>query len=330
MAFFDLPAEELARFAPELNEPADFDDFWAQTFTDHGSGPLDFICEPVETHLSVLDAFDISWRGFDGTTVHGWLVLPRGTEGPLPTVVQYTGYAGGRGMPFENIAYAVGGYAQFIIDARGQGWRSPSPKPGSEDPGLRTSGSVPGFMTAGVLDPELYYYRRLFVDAVRLAEAAASHERVDADRLFVTGGSQGGAMALAVAALAGHRNVKIAGCAPDVPFMCNFPRAIGLTDAYPYKEVADYLATYPQRHAQVMRTLSYFDGMSMAARATMPGLFSVGLMDQITPPSTVYSAYRHYAGEKAIEVYPFNGHEGGTGYQIERIHQWLKGLVATR
>lgn len=330
MAFFDLSPAELASYAPDLDEPADFDEFWTRTFDEHGAGPLDFTCEPVETHLTVLDAFEISWRGFDGHRVYGWLALPNGVDGPLPAVVQYTGYSMGRGMPFENIQFAVGGYAQFVIDARGQGWRNGSTKLGSEDPGLRTSGSVPGFMTAGVLNPEGYYYRRLFVDAVRLAEAAAGHDRVDAGRLFVTGGSQGGAMALAVAGLAQLRGVQIAGCAPEVPFMCHFTRAIGLTDAYPYKEVADYLASYPQRQRQVMRTLSYFDGMSMAARATMPGLFSVGLMDQITPPSTVYAAYHHYAGEKSIEVYPFNGHEGGTTYQLKRIHHWLAELLGER
>jgi cephalosporin-C deacetylase len=40
-------------------------------------------------------------------------------------------------------------------------------------------------------------------------------------------------------------------------------------------------------------------------------LFSVGLIDDITPPSTVFTAYNHYAGPKDIAVYPYNGHEGG-------------------
>ena len=43
----------------------------------------------------------------------------------------------------------------------------------------------------------------------------------------------------------------------------------------------------------------------------MPALFSVGLVDEITPASTVFAAYNHYAGPKQIAVYPFNGHEGG-------------------
>ena len=329
MAFFDLPREELEQYAPALDEPADFDEFWATTFADHGSGPLEFECKPVDTHLKVLEAFEVSWNGFDGSRVHGWLVAPRDADQPLPAVVQYTGYSCGRGMPFDNIAYAVGGYAQFIIDARGQGWRTPSSVEGSHDPGLQTSGSVPGLMTMGVLDPELYYYRRLFVDVVRLLEGVMDHDLVDPKRVVVTGGSQGGAMALAAAALAKHRGLEIAGCAPEVPFLCHFSRAIGLTDAYPYKEVADYLATYPQREAQVRETLSYFDGVSMAARISVPGLFSVGLMDEITPPSTVFAAYNHYAGPKAIEVYPFNGHEGGQSYQLERIHRWMSELHGT-
>jgi cephalosporin-C deacetylase len=46
-------------------------------------------------------------------------------------------------------------------------------------------------------------------------------------------------------------------------------------------------------------------------RATASALFSVGLADDITPPSTVFAAFHHYAGRKDISVYPYNGHEGG-------------------
>ena len=47
----------------------------------------------------------------------------------------------------------------------------------------------------------------------------------------------------------------------------------------------------------------------------MPSLFSVGLVDEITPPSTVFAAYNHYAGPKQIQVYAFNSHEGGRSDQ---------------
>ncbi|MBN9196183.1 MAG: acetylxylan esterase, partial [Microbacterium sp.] len=68
---------------------------------------------------------------------------------------------------------------------------------------------------------------------------------------------------------------------------------------------------------RVFDTLSYFDGVNFAKRATAPGLFSVGLMDQTCPPSTVYAAFNSYAGPHEIEVYSHNQHEGG------QSDQWL-------
>ena len=38
---------------------------------------------------------------------------------------------------------------------------------------------------------------------------------------------------------------------------------------------------------------------------------------RITPPSTVFAAYNHYAGPKEIAVYPFNGHEGGGTHHLK-------------
>ena len=50
-------------------------------------------------------------------------------------------------------------------------------------------------MTRGILEPETYYYRRLITDAVRAVEAVRAHPAVDASRVVVTGGSQGGGSA---------------------------------------------------------------------------------------------------------------------------------------
>jgi cephalosporin-C deacetylase len=66
--------------------------------------------------------------------------------------------------------------------------------------------------------------------------------------------------------------------------------------------------------------LSYFDGLNFAARAHSPALFSVGLMDDVCPPSTVFAAYNHYSAPKQIRIWPYNQHEGGETFQtIEKI-----------
>jgi cephalosporin-C deacetylase len=80
----------------------------------------------------------------------------------------------------------------------------------------------------------------------------------------------------------------------------------------PYSELAEYCRVHAGQVDQVFATLSYIDVVNHAKRATAPALFAVGLVDEITPASTVFAAYNHYAGPKQIGIYQFNGHEGGT------------------
>ena len=78
---------------------------------------------------------------------------------------------------------------------------------------------------------------------------------------------------------------------------------------------------------RVFGTLAYFDGAVLGRRASAPALFSVALMDEICPPSTVFAAYHAYGGPKAIEVYPFNDHEGGEAFQRGAQLAWLRSLL---
>jgi len=151
----------------------------------------------------------------------------------------------------------------------------------------------------------------VFTDAVRAVEAARSHTAVDGARIAVTGGSQGGGITLAVAGL----EPTVIAAMPDVPFLCHYRRATELVDTHPYAEISQFCHTHRDQVETVFRTLSYFDGVNFAARAQAQALFSVGLMDDTCPPSTVFAAYNHYAGPKQMRVWPYNRHEGGGTFQ---------------
>ncbi|WP_206188006.1 acetylxylan esterase, partial [Streptomyces neyagawaensis] len=116
----------------------------------------------------------------------------------------------------------------------------------------------------------------------------------------------------------------LVGVAPDVPFLCDFPRATTITDRDPYREIGKYLKTHRGRAADVQRTLAYFDGVHFAARGRAPALFSAALEDLTCPPSTVFAAFNAWAeDDKRIEVYEFNDHEGGGPYQEAAKLRWL-------
>ncbi len=319
MAWFDLPRAELEKYRYPTAEPAGFDQFWRATVAAARTHPLDPAFTPVDYALTNVDTFDVTFSGYGGQRIKGWLLLPRGRSAPVPGIVSFIGYGGGRATPWDWLRWSALGLAQLVMDTRGQGssW-STGDTPDLGDPELGSGDPAhPGFMTRGVLSPESYYYRRLITDAVRAVEVLRAHPAVDATRIAVEGGSQGGALSLAVAGLAPallDDAVKVA--LVDVPFLCAFQRALELVDTNPYAEISRFLKVHRTRVEQVMNTLNHIDGVHFAARATAQALFSVGLMDDICPPSTVYAAYNAYAGPKEVRVWAFNNHEGGGTVQF--------------
>ena len=205
-----------------------------------------------------------------------------------------------------------------MVDTRGQGsgWTT-----GATADATGSGPSQPGFLTRGIEDPRGYFYRRAFGDAVRALELLRGHELVDPSRVAVAGASQGGGLALAVAALVPG---EVAALLCDVPFLCDFRRAAAVAQAEPYLELVRYLAAHRDDVEAVFGTLAYFDGVVLAPLATAPALFSVALMDRTCPPSTVFGAYHAYGGPKEIAVYPFNDHEGGEAHQRTRQLAWLR------
>ncbi len=323
MPRFDLSLPELREYHPQVAEPADFDDFWRRTLAESRRFPTEPRLTRQESSLTQVEVYDLVFPGFGGQPVHAWYLLPAGTTGRLPAMVEYNGYGGGRGLPHERLAWVTAGYAYLFMDTRGQGsvWGSGGDTP---DPN-GTGPSVPGFMTRGIERPEDHYYRRVYTDAVRAIDAIRTLDRVDPARVAVCGGSQGGGIALAAAGLADG----LVGVLPEVPFLCHFERAVGMTEEDPYQEIVRYLSVHRDAAEQTFRTLSYLDGVNFAARATAPALFSVGLLDPVCPPSTVFAAFNRYGGDAEIEVYPFNQHEGGGGHHWVRQAAWL-GRVLSR
>jgi cephalosporin-C deacetylase len=332
MPLFDLPPEKLRGYTSTVSPPADLQDFWDTTIEEARTFPLDASFQPAQTHLTVIDTFDVTFAGYGGAPIKGWLHLPANREpgSLLPVVVQYVGYSGGRGLVNQDTKWAQAGYAHFIMDTRGQGFGglvgdTADPHPSAGDV------AYAGLMTRGARSREDYYYRRVYVDAFRAVEAAQSHPEIDAARVILSGISQGGGIAVAVAGLAAGRLDGVIAALPDVPFLQDFPRSIDLALRGPYPEIAAFLGRHRDRYEPMLEVLNYFDGVNLARAATVPALYSVALMDDVCPPSTVFASFNAYgdrsAAPKEIEVYRFNNHEGGQEHHWIRQLEYLRGLL---
>ncbi|HXH36148.1 MAG TPA: acetylxylan esterase [Plantibacter sp.] len=296
MAQFDLPLAQLQQYLPDREEASDFDSFWTDTLRSSRALARPAARERTNPELTGLIVEDITFSGYDGDQIKGWFIRPAGATEPLPCIVHYIGYSGGRGLAH-----------QWTMHPSGSGPQ------------------VAGKMSAGLDSRETYYYRRVFTDAALAVDTVRSFPEADPARVVVPGGSQGGGIALAAAGLSDG----LAGALVDVPFLSHYRRALQITDASPFAELRTYLISRRGAEEEVFRTLSYFDATNFAARATAPTLFSVALCDAVCPPSTVYAAFNHYAGvTKDIAVYPYNGHEGGGPVQQALQLTFLTDLFA--
>jgi cephalosporin-C deacetylase len=231
----------------------------------------------------------------------------------------------------ERLTWPAAGYAHLLMDTRGQGDQYGCGGDTPDPPAGTTLGG-PGPITRGILDPHDYYYRRLITDAVRATEAVRALPGVDPERVVVTGNSQGGGLALAVAGLV----ADLAAAVITAPLLCHLRRALELTDTAPYGELVTYLSVHRDAADAVYRTLSYVDGVMFARRAVAPLHLGVGLRDNVCPPSTAYAAANQYGvanrrdvrPERVVHAYPYNGHEGGEAVHLRRQLRWVKDVLA--
>jgi len=319
MPFSDLPLAELETFTPEIHLPDDFDEFWRSTLAGSRAKWQPPKLVKVDGEITEFDVFDLTFSGFNGEPIKAWFITPTRSK-PTVAIVEYLGYGGGRGFPHEHIKWPAAGYAHFVMDTRGQGSEWGSGGDTSDEHGSHPH--HPGFMTKGIGSKDTYYYRRLYTDAVLMIDAVRSLNIVAPNQIAVTGGSQGGGLALVVSGLVDD----LLGVLPEVPFLTYFRRAVDITPRRPYLEIANYLSIHREKYEEVFNTLDYFDVLNFVRKSGAPAYFSVALMDTICPPSTVFAARNTYAGATKMEIFRYNDHEGGAGHHWRNQVNWLRSL----
>jgi cephalosporin-C deacetylase len=316
---FDMPFEQLGDYAGRNPRPADFDDYW-----DRGLAELDALAPqvelfPAEFQVPFADCFHMYFTGTRGARVYAKLLRPNNVEAPHPAVVMFHGYSGNSGDWTDKLSYVARGYTVAALDCRGQGGRS-------ED-----VGGVPGWTLRGHIvrgldgKPEDLLYRHIFLDTALLARIVMDMDDVDENRVGATGGSQGGGLTLACAAL--EPRIKLA--APIFPFLTDYLRVWEIDkDENAYAELREWFRRFDprhERHMEVFTRLGYVDVQHLAPRIRGEVLMPVGLMDQVCPPSTQFAAYNKIQGKKSMLIYPDYAHESLPDAS-DKIYQFLGGL----
>jgi cephalosporin-C deacetylase len=257
------------------------------------------------------ECFDLFFTGVGGSRVHAKYLRPKkgaAAAEPHPAVLQFHGYSGDSGDWADKLGYVGLGFSIAALDCRGQGGIS-------EDLGGVRGNTFKGQIIRGLDDdPRKFAFRQIFLDTAQLGKIVASFEEVDAQRMGAMGGSQGGALTLACAALLPE--LKMA--APAYPFLSDYQRVWEMDLAEgAYEELKTYFKRYDPLHArerEIFTKLGYIDIQHLAPRIRAKVMMACGLMDKICPASSQFAAYNKITSEKELVIYPDFGHEGLPGF----------------
>ncbi|WP_199614201.1 acetylxylan esterase [Paenibacillus alkalitolerans] len=291
--------QDLHNYKPPLTlEPSEADRFWDETLAAFADKPMLDEMKKVESPLKEVEAYHVSYEGFDDTPVHAWYLVPAFLkQDRYPCIVIYQGYSGDKGLPERYAAWLLLGYAVFAVDMRGQGGET----------GNRLNydfGASKGWITQNILHKERCYYMALTIDSIKAVDWVSRRPEILPDKIAVMGGSQGGGTALIASALNKKASLVIA----DIPNLCHMDFGV-MHSTGSLTEAATYIKRHPDRLEAVLLTLAHFDIMNLAHRIQIPSRVSVALKDTVCWPETVFAAYNRIEGNKHIDIHPFSGHE---------------------
>jgi cephalosporin-C deacetylase len=315
----DLSLEQLYQYQGTNPCPADFSDFWQQALVELDGVDPQVELIPADFHSRAALCHHLYFNGTGGARLHAKLLRPSQAETPGPAVLRFHGYSGSSGDWANHLSYVSEGLTVAALDVRGQGGRS-------QDTVVTSGWTLHGQFVRGLDDPpEKLFFRHVYLDTVQLARVVRELPGVDPGRLGATGGSQGGALTLACAAL----DPGIRRAAPTFPFLSDFKRTWELNlDKNAYSELRDYFRRFDPHHKreqEIFEKLGYIDVHHLSPWIQAEVLFGISLLDEICPPSTQFAAFNKITAPKTADIYPDFAHEELPDHN-DHIFQFLSKL----
>lgn len=282
---------------PSLPVPDDFDAFWSAQKEKLATIPVNPRLTAVKSNSDKVESFDVQADSL-GAPVSGYFARPVGASPKsLPIILTVHG----AGVVSSGLGGAVGwakrGFLAVDLNAHG----IPNGQPDKYYADL-WAGELKDYPARGRESRETMYFLGMFLRLVRALDFLTAQPEWDGRTVIVHGSSQGGAQAIAAAGL----DQRVTFFAAGVPAMCDHTGVIvGRVNGWP-KLVPKGSDGKPD--AKVLEAARYYDAVNFATRTRAAGIVTVGFIDGVCPPTSVYAAYNVLTNAKQIFNDPLAGH----------------------
>ncbi|WP_114781408.1 acetylxylan esterase [Botryobacter ruber] len=299
------------KIAPTVPLPNDFVTFWDAAKAEAAKVPMDAEITPLpEYSTTTVDVFLVNLQNYKkGQRLYGYLCKPK-APGKYPVLFAPPGAGVKATTPYTG--FAEQGFISFSIEIHGINPML------DKDTYKNISNAFGDYMYIRLDDRDNYYYKSVYLGCVRSVDFLTSLPEFDGKNVLVTGGSQGGALAMVTAAL-DKRVTALAAFYPALSDMTGYLH--GRAGGWPHllSPRNQPITNKPDK----LRTISYYDVVNFARQIKAPGFYSWGYNDNTCPPTSVYAAVNSVTAPKTIAITPISGH-----WRFEETNQesleWLK------
>ncbi len=309
-----------AAFSPEAIQPtttlpSDFIQFWDNAKADLAKVPMDARMTLLpERCTSTVNVYHVNLQNYrEGSRLYGIVCIPK-APGKYPAVLKVPG-AGVRGY-YGDVTNAEKGLITFEIGIHGI--------PVTMDASVYTDisrSALDGYANYNLDNKDRYYYKRVYLGCVRSVDFIFSLPEFDGSNIIVSGGSQGGALAIVTAAL----DNRIKGLVAYYPALCDLTGYLnGRAGGWPhmFNDANKEFNNTPQK----VETSKYYDVVNFARQVKVPGFYSWGYNDVTCPPTSMYSAYNVIKAPKTLYLAEETGH-WTYPEQWEKSWAWIFDMV---
>ena len=264
-------------------KPADFDACWDSEIAAMKAMPIRAEVTPVEvTNPNYRDRvamYDVKINApGDQPFVYGYLCLPRNAASKsLPIMMSYQG----AGFRSSSQTLYLASLGRMVLDVNAHGL----PNGRSREFYAEAARKNADYRYRGSDRRETIYFRSMILRAVRALQYMKTRPEWDGRTILVSGGSQGGGQALAVAGL----DPDVTFCFAGVPALADHGGVLaGRQSGWPQILKTAKRAGYPAK----IEACDFVDAVFFASRIKRAEcLLSVGFFDFVCAPDSVYAAY---------------------------------------
>ncbi|WPU95509.1 acetylxylan esterase [Mucilaginibacter sabulilitoris] len=297
--------------------PAGFMEFWNKAKAEAAKVPMDAQVTLIkEKCTDKINVYLVNIQNYQlRTRLYGILCVPK-KAGTFPAVLEVPG-AGVRAYS-ANIAIAERDVISLQIGIHG----IPVNMNGPVYDNL-AQGALRGYQTFNLDDKDNYYYKRVYLGCIRAVDFIFSLPKFDGKNIAVSGGSQGGALAIVTAAL-DNRIKCLASFYPALSDLTGYfsNRASGWPNMFNKKNPVNIK---PDK----IETASYYDVVNFARFIKVPGFYSWGFNDLTCPPTSTYSSYNVITAPKQLFIAKENGHISNAE-QRDKKNEWMLSILFSK